>query len=196
MRNLFYLFWIFLFLNACDQSPDSIEVDGNGYPPLPVYSIKEPYPDDPLRIKVTVYDDQKNVLEQGEYYNSLREGAWTIFHPNGFPKEVVGYVHGQKHGFRISLDNRGQLLERSYYMNDKKNGLLVRYNRSRVKEEYTYSEDVLDGSVKKYYNTGNIMEESNYLNGKLEGIARWYDQEGNVAIEYQYKDGVWLNPEN
>jgi len=183
------------FASCSDSGKEAILVDGNEFPPLTASAIKEPYPDNPDKFKVTIKDNQGNVLEEGEYNSNLREGAWTIYHTNGYPKEILSYVAGQKHGIWLTLDNRGQLLERAYFYNDSRNGPYIKYNRSRIKEEHTYRDGVLSGSFKKFYDNGKIMEESNYVDGKLDGLARWYDQEGNVTIEYEYKNGEWINPE-
>ncbi len=182
-----------LVLFACeDKSNNVIIADGREYPPLAADAVQTPYTDNPDLTKVTLTNSE-GLPEEGDYLNGLRNGIWTEYHANNYPKSITGYVEGQRQGLWISLDNRGQLQERAYYHNDKLYGAYVKYNRSRIKEEYFYVNGLLEGPVKKYYANGNILEESNYKNGKLDGIAKWYDQEGNVTIEYEYKDGEWLN---
>ena len=183
-------------LVACDSGRnENILVDGSEFPPIPASAIKEPYTEDGGMIKVTINNSQGNITSQGDYNNNLREGSWTEFHPNGFPSVITSYVDGMKQGLWMSLDNRGQLLERAYYYNDQLHGNYIKYNRTRVKEERYYLNGQLEGPLKKYYDNGNLMEESVYRGGKLNGMARWYDQEGNVTIEYEYVDGEWVNPE-
>jgi len=183
-------------LSACGGKEDrSILVDGSEFPPIPASAIKEPYPDNPELIKVTINNSQGNIVSQGDYNRGFREGTWTEFHPNGFPMAMTSYVNGSKQGLWMTLDNRGQLLERAYYHEDQLHGSYIMYNRTRIKEERFYKNGALEGQLKKYYDNGNIMEESTYSEGKLNGIARWYDQEGNVTIEYEYKNGEWINPE-
>ena len=189
-KTLIFLFGTIAYFVSCSDSGNkTIMVDGSEFPALSASAIKEPSPDNPDKFKVTINDTQGNILEQGEYYLGLRDGAWTFYHPIGYPKEIVSYIAGQKHGLWVTLDNNGQLLERAYFYNDDRNGAYIMYNRSRIKEEHTYRDGVLSGSLKKYYDNGKIMEESNYVDGKLDGMARWYDQEGNVTIEYEYKNG-------
>ena len=195
-KTLFIICIVTVF-NACKKDNTSaILVDGSEFPPIPASAIKEPYPDIEHMVKVTINGNQGNILSQGDYYFGLREGAWTEFHPNGYPQYITSYVNGSKQGVWMAFDNRGQLLERSYYSNDQLHGNYIKYNRTRTKEERFYQNGQLEGSFKKYYDNGNIMEESNYKNGKLHGMARWYDQEGNVTIEYEYVDGEWINPED
>ena len=188
-------FGLVMFLYAWDDKKNNaILVDGSEYPPLTVSAVKTPYADNPDLIKVSATNTE-GLTEEGDYLYGLRNGIWTEYHANNYPKLVTGYVEGKKQGLWISLDNRGQLLERAYYHNDQLHGAYIIYNRSRIKEEYFYADGLLEGPVKKYYPNGNILEESNYKNGNLDGIAKWYDQEGNVTIEYEYKDGEWLNKE-
>ena len=182
-------------LFACDGKDTSILVDGSEDPPLPASAIKEPYVGKEDMVKVTINNSQGNIVSQGDYNFGFREGTWTEFHPNGFPMAITSYVGGLKQGVWISLDNRGQLLEKAYYHADQLHGNYIKYNRTRIKEESFYQNGLLEGALKKYYDNGNIMEESTFDNGKMDGIARWYDQEGNVTIEYEYVDGEWINPE-
>ena len=196
MKSKFLItFGLVIFLYACDDKPNNaIIADRSEYPPLSDNSVQTPYTDNSGLIKVTAKNSE-GLTEEGDYLNGLRNGNWTVYFANNYPKSITGYVEGKKQGLWISLDNRGQLQERAYYHNDKLHGEYVKYNRSRIKEEYFYENGFLEGPLKKYYPNGNIMEESNYKNGKLDGIAKWYDQEGNVTIEYEYKDGEWLNKE-
>ena len=195
-KNVYAVAGIFIIVVSCSSPKydDDILVDGSEIPPLSAAAVKNPYPDNPEIVQVSVNNNQ-GLAEQGDYKNGLRNGVWTEYHANNYPKTITGYVSGKKQGLWLSLDNRGQLLEKAYYHNDKLHGSFIKYNRSRIKEERNYGNNQLEGALKKYYDNGNLMEESNYKNGKLDGTAKWYDQEGNVTIEYEYKDGEWLNPE-
>lgn len=174
---------------ACNKQQSTSTDAGQMVPPIPAQAQLEPYDDGSGLVRVTTYATEGNVLEQGDYLNNLREGIYTEFHPNGYVKSSVGYVHGKKQGQLISLDNRGQLLERSTYHNDVLHGSYVKYNRSRIKETKEYVNGKVSGLVEKFYANGKIMERSNYTDGMLDGVAKWFDQEGNLSIEYTYKMG-------
>ena len=173
---------------ACDKQ-QIISNDGEMMPLIPAAAQLEPYEDGSGLVRVTTYATEGNVLEQGDYMNNLREGIYTEFHPNGYIKSTVGYVHGKKQGQLITMDNRGQLLVRSTYHNDILHGSYVKYNRSRIKETKEYVNGTVSGQVEKFYANGKVMERSNYTDGMLNGVAKWYDQQGNLSIEYTYNMG-------
>jgi antitoxin component YwqK of YwqJK toxin-antitoxin module len=158
--------------------------------PLPPgHAEVTPYDDGSGLVKVTSYATDGTILEQGDYLNNFREGVYTEFHVNGYVKTTCGYVRGKKQGQWVSMDDKGQLLERGTYHLDVLNGPYVIYNRSRIKETRNYVNGELNGQVEKFYPNGTIMERSNYTDGQLDGVARWYDQQGNLSIEYTYKNG-------
>ncbi|MCZ6522144.1 MAG: hypothetical protein O6848_11675 [Bacteroidetes bacterium] len=194
-KVIFVLGMIPAFFSCSEPKESSILVDGSEFPTLPASAVKEPYVDQADMVKITINNSQGNITGQGDYNMGFREGTWTEFHPNGFPQFITSYVNGRKQGLWMSLDNRGQLLERAYFHEDNLHGNYIKYNRTRIKEERYYVNGALEGPLKKYYDNGNLMEESIYSGGKLNGTAKWYDTEGNVTIEYEYVNGEWINPE-
>ena len=113
MKNGFlgFILPIALLSASCNTSPEtSVLADGGEVPPLPTTAVKEPMGDG--FTKVAINDNNGFLLEQGDYFGGLREGTWTEYFTNGFPKTITGYVGGRKHGTYVLLDNRGQLLER------------------------------------------------------------------------------------
>jgi antitoxin component YwqK of YwqJK toxin-antitoxin module len=187
MKKVIIILVLGVFISCNEQK--TVSNDGGMIPMLPVAAQLEPYDDGSGLVRVTTYATEGNVLEQGDYLNNMREGIYTEFHPNGYIKSTVGYVHGKKQGQLISMDNRGQLLERSTFHNDILHGSYVKYDRSRIKEKKEYVNGNVSGQVEKFYANGKIMERSNYTDGMLNGVAKWYDQQGNLTIEYTYNMG-------
>lgn len=185
MRILLIL--ISVSLIACNGT-ESTTAEGN-FEGVPAAAIREPYPDNPKQVRITLKDNKGNITAEGDYYNGYRHGAWTEYHGNQLVSKITPYQFGTIEGLVIEIDNRGQLLSSENFHNGLKNGRSVTYNRNRIKEEKFYVDGNLDGIVKIYYDNGDIMEESPYTNGKRNGVAKWYDQEGNVSIEYKYENG-------
>ena len=46
-----------------------------------------------------------------------------------------------------------------------------------------------DGSVRQHYESGKLRFEWNYKDNKLNGIAKGYDENGNLDYEWIYQDG-------
>jgi len=185
MKKLFVLSVLAVLFGCNNTSVDDREVT----PLLHPRGVLELFNDGSGIASATVYASDSTVLEQGNYHNNLRQGAYTVFHSNGFVKSVTAYVAGKKEGQMISLDDRGQILERYTYHNDELNGQYVKYNRSQLKEKGEYVNGKLSGILEKYYANGSIMERSNYTNGQYNGAARWYNQKGNNTIAYDYNMG-------
>ena len=187
-KSVTLAFFVAALLAACESKTASTRVDGSEFPEVPANAIKEPYPGTTDLVKISINYTTGSLKEQGDYYMGMRDGAWTEYHTNGWPKTVTSYVNGQKHGAWMSLDERGQLQEKGFYFNDQMHGDYVKYNRTRIKEEMFYNEGKLEGVVRKYYPNGTLMEESQYENGNLNGVSKWFDQDGNLKFEYEYRD--------
>ena len=91
-------FGLVMFLYACDDKKNNaILVDESEYPPLTVSAVKTPYADNPDLIKVSATNTE-GLTEEGDYLYGLRNGIWTEYHANNYPKLVTGYVEGKKQG--------------------------------------------------------------------------------------------------
>lgn len=177
---------------CCNQQQEISADSVTGLAELPPNATKEPYESNPNLIKVTI-PGSGDAYIVGDYLNGKRSGSWTEFHTNGVLKSVTSYIDGVKQGTHITSDDRGQVEVIASYHNGELDGDWKQYSRTRVKEERTYINGKLEGTVRIYYPTGKIMEEGLYTNGVRDGISRWYDQEGNVTIEYEYKNGELVN---
>lgn len=194
MKNL-RLLTLVIVLFGCEGNKTVEESTPAGFADLPAGAIQESYPDNDHMVRATVYGTDRVVLQQGDYVDGIRQGVWTEFHPNGFVKQVVGYVNGNKQGQQLELDNRGQLLVRSTYYQGELHGDYVKYNRTRIKEKKSYDKGKQNGQNEIFYANGTVMEQSNYVDGQMDGPAKWFDQEGNVTIEYLYKNGELIKDE-
>jgi antitoxin component YwqK of YwqJK toxin-antitoxin module len=194
MKRIYLVFLLVAIFGCTDQQVSDTSVSGN-FADLPEAAVKEPYPDNDRLVRVSVYGANGNVLQQGDYFDGVRTGVWTEYHPNGLVKLVTGYVNGVMQGQQLELDNRGQLLARSTFYHGLLHGEYVKYNRTRIKEKKTYVNGKLNGLTEIFYANGVLMEQSNYIDGLRDGIAKWYDQQGNVTIEYVYEKGEWLKDE-
>ncbi|GAG07709.1 unnamed protein product, partial [marine sediment metagenome] len=66
--------------------------------------------------------------------------------------------------------------------------LFKRYYGSRkLKAEWRYKNNRLEGISKSYYESGKLKGEENYKNGRLEDIAREYYPGGKLKAERNYK---------
>jgi len=127
---------------------------------------------------------------EGHFENGVRQGMWMEFNPNGTPKKVFNYVDGILNGTYAEYNERGQPTITCGYKNDKIHGKYIQYKFSRIEEEKSYNEGILDGVSKKYYkNKDQLQTETTYKDGKRNGPERYYNEEGKMTLEWIFKDG-------
>ena len=124
------------------------------------------------------FDDQKNIVSEGNVQNKLYEGLWKYYHKSS--KDLMtteNYKKGKLNGKRIVLYKDGKTAEESVYVDGKRSG---RY--------------------KKITSNGIVLEEVMYQNGELHGIAIYKDPDGNIVAKGNYKNdqkhGTWEFFEN
>jgi antitoxin component YwqK of YwqJK toxin-antitoxin module len=117
---------------------------------------------------------------EGKRVNHLLDSVWVFYNEAGDTLQKVSYVLGRKNGYTIGFNvppyrdpmDRGKIILRELYVNDKREGL----------SSY-------------YFSNGQLKEEVLYLNNKKHGIAREYDLEGVIVSLLTYKNGTLIDRE-
>lgn len=129
-----------------------------------------------------IYDnDTINVTDR----DSLKQGVWKEFWPNGDLKKEVNYKNNKKQGLELSWYDEPDCVEKEAYFKD---GLLdgpsISYTKKCKKSLFeTFKNGVKDGLELEYYANGHIKAEGKYKKGNLEGYYRVYDKKGNFSFE-------------
>ena len=110
------------------------------------------------------YDEQGEVITQGEYIDGLRDGAWT-YHV-GDHKEEGSYKDGLKDGSWVHTYDNGRKSFVGSFVNGEP-----------------------EGRHRWYWPNGNLMEEGKYTMGLRQGDWLQYDVNGNLLMTTRYKDG-------
>lgn len=126
-------------------------------------------------------NDTINVIDQ----DSLKQGVWKEFWPNGDLRSEVTYKNNKKQGLEIKWFDVPDCVEQeSYYNNGMLDGPSIYYSKKCKKDFFeTYKAGVKDGIEIAYYPNGNIKAEGNYKKGNLNGYYRVYDKKGNFSFE-------------
>ena len=119
------------------------------------------------------FDENKNIVSEGNTYNKLRTGVWKYYHK----------------GLKTVMTTEN-------YINDKLEGSRnVFYTSGKLAEEISYKNNLKEGISKKYSKEGKLVEESIFVNGVLQGFYKVYNETGEVAISGQFKNdkknGIW-----
>ncbi len=108
--------------------------------------------------------------------DSLKQGKWVTFYPNGVIHTEEYYNAGIKNGYFKEYSPDGNLLGVVKYVN----GQLMK-DAAEVKK--------LD--IKKdYYSSGSVKRMGSYYNNVREGITREYSPEGKITAAEVYEHGI------
>ena len=168
--------------------------------------------------------DNSKIIEKGYYQNNLKIGCWEEFINYNSSLEFGDYFNGKKNGIWASInetqkyqlkslimfkmgkfngiynlyssDSLGYFLRESKtYVDNKINGIEVRYYTNRLKFQSTnYLYGKIDGLLIQYYPSGNIRSMSIYKNGLLNGTNEQYFENGKLRAKNNYHNGT-LNGE-
>jgi len=139
---------------------------------------------------VTEDNPQGKRIAEGTTLNDVKHGSWATYHAkNGLVATLTNYVNGSREGIFIKLNDRGNLEEKAFFKNDQFHGEFKKYNRTKVKEEATFVNGLLDGVRKTYYDNGEIQSEEGWKMGKKDGPSKYYNEAGEVKFEQNYKNG-------
>jgi len=156
----------------------------------------------------TDYDDNiNNVCSQGihifkskdraKYYNVYMDdliiekytGHFTFYLNNGARFKEVNLIEGKLWFEYLTYDEYGVLNYKLNYENGKKNGKAYQYFENRFVKEYTYVNNVLNGSYIVYdYNTSVPIECYTYNMGDLDGPYTQLSRDGSFTIVGFYKN--------
>jgi antitoxin component YwqK of YwqJK toxin-antitoxin module len=125
-----------------------------------------------------------DVIEEGRYVASRKEGFWKKYFPSGKLQSEIFYTKGKATGkFTTYFDNAKNTVEEQGTWGGKVyNDKFVRYHDNGIiAQEKTFNEaGKTEGTVKYYYSNGQVELEFNTDNGVAKGTATRYWPNGEV----------------
>lgn len=124
------------------------------------YWVKSRFVDDSIFNGLTTFYNDKNVLQQAEYYvHGIKNGPSLSYHSNGKVYDSVNYLNGFKNGYRFVYDSTGQLGRKQYYFMDRELGPDMFFNGNVVTKYdftdfdrhalYSYISESLDSQIRR-----------------------------------------------
>lgn len=131
-------------------------------------------------------NDTINIIDT----DSLKQGVWREFWPNGDLKSEVSFKNNKKQGLEIKwYDNPDCVEMETYYKDGQLDGPVTYYSKKCRKDFYeNFKNGVKEGLEISYYSNGNIKAEGNYKKGSLNGYYKVYDRNGKFAFESRSDD--------
>jgi len=138
-------------------------------------------------LKFEVHDnDTINIIDT----DSLKQGVWREFWPNGDLKSETSFKNNLRDGLEIIwYDSPDCVEQESYYKEGKQDGILIHYSKKCRKDFVeNYKKGVKEGVEVEYYSNGNRKAEGTYKRGSLDGYYKVYDRKGRFAFESRSTD--------
>jgi antitoxin component YwqK of YwqJK toxin-antitoxin module len=130
------------------------------------------------------------VVEQGKYKNSRKQGLWKKFFPNGKTKSEIEYVNSRPKGFYKTYYDNGQVEEEGNWSSNRQTGDFKRYHTNgEVSQKFIFNESgKRDGTQEYFYEDGTLMIVADIKGGKEQKVTE-YHPDGSLKAEKAFIDG-------
>jgi len=154
------------------------------------------------------------IKSAGNRRNHLLDSIWVFFNEAGDTLQKVSYVMGKKNGYTLGYNvehlidpmNRGKVIAKELYVNDKREGFSFYYYASgQLKEEVQFLNNKRNGTTRKFDENGVLVMIEIFKNGLLlerekinrkdedglkQGVWKSYYPNGSIKIEESYKNDL------
>ena len=151
-----------------DQNPDWFSEyyslkEWDKYENLRVYKLLR----DGKLLDSTEWYGNGQIMQDGNYVNSLKDGKWIYYRSDGSIQKVVNYQNGQKEGEAMTsyLNGNNKIIE-------------------------NFSLGLMHGKFVAYRLDGKLEYEANYVKGIKHGMSTWWGENGKKTHERYFQNGV------
>ena len=139
--------------------------------------------------KLPAYEPDQ-VVEQGKYANSRKQGLWTKFFPSGKTKSEIEFKNSRPNGSYRTYFENGQLEEEGNWKNNRNTNNFKRYyENGQVSQDFAFNTTgKRDGKQVYFYESGQVMIEADIESGKEKFVKEYYE-DGSVKAEKSFVDG-------
>ncbi len=130
------------------------------------------------------------VIEQGKYANSRKQGIWTKFFASGKTKSEIEYKNSRPNGAYRTYFENGQIEEEGNWKNNRNTSDFKRYyENGQVSQNFAFNNTgKRDGRQTYFYENGQVMIEADIEAGKEKFVKEFYE-DGSVKAEKNFVDG-------
>jgi antitoxin component YwqK of YwqJK toxin-antitoxin module len=192
MKKILYLFIpVFICSISVGQSLPAFEiVEGDTINYIDENNMKQGFWKIFGRMKRMPGYEPDQVIEQGNFKNSRKQGLWTKFFPSGKTKSEIEYVNSRPNGTYKTYFENGQVEEEGTWKNNRNtSGFKRYYENGQVSQEFAFNTSgKRDGKQTYFYENGQVMIEADIEAGKEKFVKEYYE-DGSVKAEKAFKDG-------
>ncbi len=192
MKKILYLFIpIFICSISVGQSLPSFEIsDGDTINYIDENNLKQGFWKIFGRMKKLPGYEPDQVIEQGKFDNSRKQGLWTMFFPSGKTKSEIDFVNSRPNGSYKTYFENGQVEEEGAWKNNRNTNEFKRYyENGQVSQQFAFNESgKRDGKQVYFYENGQVMIEADIEAGKEKFVKEFYEN-GDIKAEKAFVDG-------
>jgi len=195
MKKIFYII-IPIFICSISVAQSFEVIDGDTINRIDDNNMKQGFWKIFGRMKKLPDYQPDQVVEQGKYKDSRKQGLWTMFFPNGKTKSEISYVNSRPNGAYKTYYENGQVEEEGSWKNNRNIQDFKRYyDNGQVSQQFVFNQTgKRDGKQTYFYENGQVMIDANIKEGKKEHVKEYYE-DGSLKADKAYVDGK-LDTEN
>lgn len=158
MNRYSNFFWMLLFLGACSNIANDHLGDGH-------------------IIKRSFYEDGSVKIEQTFINDSIKDGFYKKYYPNGQVEHEIEFKNGKKNGQELTYYRNGSIESRSTCVNDKRDGKMTWYYKNGLDSaKLNYFDDNLVGESFDYYPSSKLQHYMVFgFDGKLVFVIKYFE---------------------
>ncbi|RYZ45091.1 MAG: tetratricopeptide repeat protein, partial [Sphingobacteriales bacterium] len=119
--------------------------------------------------------------------DKLKDGSYTINHPNGKVSRAFSYRNDKLEGADKSYYDNGKPEESSTYVDGQLEGEVLTYHENGNRSgKFNYLHGKKNGASEEYREDGSLSLKRNYVNGKSDGLAQYFDKDGRMYYELTF----------
>lgn len=132
------------------------------------------------------------LVEEGRYVNSKRDGVWKRYWPNGKVMSEITYAGGRPRGAYRTYYPDGRAEEQGTWDLDRNTGAFKRWHpNGQLAQDFTFNPyGVRDGVQRYYHENGQLEVEVTVKEGREEGTLKRYYANGDLQQVAQFNNGV------
>ncbi|MBL4592768.1 MAG: hypothetical protein JKX68_03010 [Flavobacteriales bacterium] len=145
------------------------------------------------RMRKTSGYQPDQVIEQGKYKNSRKQGLWTKFFSTGKTKSEIEFKNSRPSGkYKVYYEN-GQVEEEGNWKNNRNTEDFKRYyENGQVSQQFVFNTSgKRDGEQVYFYEDGTKMIVAQIKSGKEEKVTEYYE-DGSLKAEKIMLMGSWM----
>jgi len=197
MNKIIYTVVLFLVVSSFQAQNLNYEViDGDTINLVDEQNLKQGFWKIFGKMKKTPNYEPDQIVEEGSYKSSRKQGLWKKFFASGKIKNEITYVNSRPNGYYKIYFENGQIEEEGSWKSNRNTGSFKRYyENGQVSQEFVFNESgKRDGEQKYFYDNGQVMIIADISQGKEKFVKEFFEN-GELKAEKVFIDGK-LDVEN